>query len=315
MLSVIIRAYATAVSMAGSRNVKRGFVVQTRGKIRKTSKGPTKKLKNPFRNLLLPFSLLLLLAYLRFTMNTFAAISWILLASLGAYAQPCASVECADTLFRNIYALKLPKREAAPRVAQLRTMLRKLWNLPSTPAPASDNWVFPLQGYTPAAIGGKGTGYRGERGYDFFQGNAHGGHPAHDVFIRDRNFDDLDDRTGKPVDVLSISSGIIVSISGVWKPDSMDAKKLQVLRGGICVWVYDPVRDGLFYYAHLRSVSCAVGQRVSAGGKLGEVGRTGKNAFPHRSPTHLHLMYLDYSSGIPKPRDIYSDLLHARLVK
>ena len=248
-------------------------------------------------------------------MKTLASLSLFLLASLGAHAQPCTTMVCADTLFRDIYALKISKREAAPRVAQLRTLFRRLWDLRSTPSPASQGWVFPLRGVTPAAIGGKGTGYRGERGYDFFSGNAHGGHPAHDVFIRDRDFDDLDDKTGKPVDVLSISSGLIVSISSVWKPDSMDAKRLHVLRGGICVWVYDPVRDGLFYYAHLRGVSCTVGQRVSAGDKLGEVGRTGKNALPHRSPTHLHLMYLDFSTGIPKPRDIYTDLLSARLVK
>ena len=238
-----------------------------------------------------------------------AALLFIVPAFL-APAQPCSSLTCVDTLFRGIYELRVPQTEARTRVRETHSFLRTYCLEKAVPRTSRDAWVFPVRGYPPAAIGGShGEGYRGARAYDFFDGNSHGGHPAHDVFIRDRDFDDLDDKTKKPVDILSISGGVVVCVNSTWAPDSMDSKRKQAIRGGIYVWIYDPVSDGLFYYAHLRASSCRVGQHMRAGDIVGHIGRSGKNAFPHRSPTHLHLMYLTFADGRPTPADIYLDLV------
>ena len=161
---------------------------------------------------------------------------------------------------------------------------------------------FPLMGYGPNAIGGRnGSGYHIE-GYDFFDGNRHKGHPGHDIFIRDRNQDGLDDITGKPVLVVAASSGIVVSINLGWEPSSP-------VRGGNYVWVYDPLRGRYFYYAHLTDVLVGVGQIVSKGEPLGTVGRTGVNAYKKRSPTHLHFTVHESRDGYPRPVNPYPELV------
>jgi len=164
-------------------------------------------------------------------------------------------------------------------------------------------FVFPVEGYGPDSIGGKkGSGYIASR-YDFFEGNKHSGHPAHDIFIRDRNHDLKDDRTGKPVRVLSASDGVVVSVNTGWEPGSE-------IRGGNTVWVYDPGVKGLYYYAHMDKISVKTGDIVNPGQELGTVGRTGKSAFPRRSATHLHFMFLSYGKdGTMKPENIYKSLV------
>lgn len=157
-----------------------------------------------------------------------------------------------------------------------------------------DKWVFPLNEYSEADIG-KGC-YKPE-GYSFYDGNKHGGHPAYDIFIKDKNFDCLDDRTGKAVEVVSISSGVVVSVNNDWKYPSG-------IRGGNYIYIYDDVSDWIFYYAHLDKVFMKTGQVIKAGDVIGTVGRSGKNAYPHRSPTHLHLMVLD--ADTMKPVGIYN---------
>ena len=165
---------------------------------------------------------------------------------------------------------------------------------------------FPLRGYSAAAIGGThGEGYRGN-GFDLFDYAVRGSHPAQDIFIRDRNQDSVDDRDGQPVDVLSMSEGIVLAIETGWAPGSE-------YRGGNWIWVYDPVRNGLFYYAHNNTVSVAMGDWVRAGEKIAEVGRSGFNAYKARSPTHLHLMYLQLQpNGLAQPRNTYDWLLGAK---
>ncbi|MBL0175071.1 MAG: M23 family metallopeptidase [Ignavibacteria bacterium] len=249
--------------------------------------------------------------FVRDRMKTATAFLFLLAFASTACAQPCESVQCIDTLFRDIYSLKLSRASAVARVREAHALLRSLSRKGGIERATSAAWVFPLRGHSAGSIGGRGTGYRGAASYDFFSGNSHGGHPAHDVFIRDRDFDDLDDKTSKPVDVLSVSAGIVISVTASWSPDSMDAKGRQPIRSGICAWIYDPVSDCLFYYAHLRRAACTVGQTVRPGDRLGEVGRTGKNAYPHRSPTHLHFMVLSFRDGLPRPRDIYPELLRA----
>lgn len=167
------------------------------------------------------------------------------------------------------------------------------------------DWVFPLRVYTSASIGGvNGSGYK-PKGYDYFDGNKHGGHPAHDIFIHDRNQDDIDDITGKPVDVLSVSNGVVIACEADWD-NSSD------LRGGKYIYIYDPSHDGIFYYAHNRKIFVKPGDIVQAGDKIAECGRTGLNAYKRRSPTHLHIMFLQIEDGYPKPKNIYIELLNAK---
>lgn len=162
-------------------------------------------------------------------------------------------------------------------------------------------WRFPIEGYSPQAIGENGRGYRAY-GFDFFAKTRHNPHPAHDIFILDDNQDELDDRTKEPVRILSVSSGIVVEIKTEWSDTSR-------LRGGKYVWIYDPASKRLFYYAHMRSIFVKIGDCLMSGAPIGEVGRTGFHAFKRRSPTHLHLMVLQIGKdGLPKPVNPYKEM-------
>jgi murein DD-endopeptidase MepM/ murein hydrolase activator NlpD len=163
-------------------------------------------------------------------------------------------------------------------------------------------WTFPVEGYGAKAIGGKnGNGYQ-PRGYSYFDGNRHTAHPAHDIFIQDKNQDALDDRTGKPVRILSVSSGVVIATENVWESQSK-------LRGGKYVWVFDVANKKLYYYAHNQEIEVEVGQQIKSGQAIAQMGRTGLNAFKKRSPTHLHFMALRLSENyVPSPTDTYQKL-------
>jgi peptidoglycan LD-endopeptidase LytH len=178
-------------------------------------------------------------------------------------------------------------------------------------ASGDERVVFPVRGRDCASIPGRGKGYVGSEEYSLFDGNRHRGHPAMDIFILDRDMDSRDDRTMHEVDVVSISDGIVISATRGWTQDSVDVEG-GVLRGGICVWIYQPRQDALMYYAHLRDLAVHVGETVTAGSLLGHLGRTGKNAAPPRSSTHLHLMCLSLHGTAPAPRNIYDMLCAAR---
>jgi hypothetical protein len=161
--------------------------------------------------------------------------------------------------------------------------------------------VYPLEGYTSAGQ----EKYYVAADYDFFAGTKHAGHPASDLFIHDKRQACIDDKTHKPVNILSVSFGIVVGKNTGWAPDNP-------IRGGNYVWVYDMASDGLFYYAHMKDVAVELGALVKPGDILGTVGRTGLNAYPKRSPTHLHIMYCKYGKdGVPVPQDISSKLKKA----
>ncbi|HEX2629247.1 MAG TPA: M23 family metallopeptidase [Chitinophagaceae bacterium] len=158
-----------------------------------------------------------------------------------------------------------------------------------------DDWKFPLQGYSiTESIAEKDKGYIPGR-YSFFQGNEHKGHPALDIFIRDTDQDMIDDRTGKEVSVLSVSSGIVIAVQPQWDTTS-------ALRGGRYIWVYDPANDYLLYYAHNNRLLVTPGQWLQLGDVIATVGRSGANAYKERSPTHLHFMLLKLDSNYyPRP--------------
>jgi hypothetical protein len=172
---------------------------------------------------------------------------------------------------------------------------------------SGEPWVFPLAGYDSRAIGdGRNRGYIG-RGYDYFSGNRHAGHPAFDIFIRDRNQDSLDDRSNKPVKVLSLTNGIVVALEQEWQSGSE-------LRGGRYLWVYDPANQLLVYYAHNSELFVQLGEIVKPGDLLASVGRSGYNAAKRRSPSHLHLSVMRIEDGRPIPLNVFRELARARMV-
>ena len=214
-----------------------------------------------------------------------------------------------QTLYIEIRQQSAPPDSARARFSQIMTGLQTRFQfIPALPRPDSvaNSFTFPLRGHNPSAIGGShGEGYRGN-GFDLFDYAVRGSHPAQDIFIEDRNQDDLEDTSGEPVAVLAMSSGLVLAIETGWQPGSD-------YRGGNWIWVYDPARHGLFYYAHNRTVAVTPGQWVGSGDKIAEVGRTGYNAFAKRSPTHLHLMYLQIqANGLPEPENPYQWLLSAK---
>jgi hypothetical protein len=161
---------------------------------------------------------------------------------------------------------------------------------------------FPVKGYGPAIIGGKhGSGFK-PGAYDFYDGNRHVGHPAHDLFIRDTRVDGLDTGTGKPAEIVSFADGVVIGVNPTWEYPSG-------IRGGIYIWIYDPSGDRYYYYAHLAQALVVPGDIVKAGDTIALLGRTGKNAWPKRSPTHLHFMCLSFDEGRMTPHDTYHELL------
>ena len=184
----------------------------------------------------------------------------------------------------------LPKEEAKKQFPALYAGMKNLCSGFPSKQPAS--WVFPVQDHGNRDMGAGGFqphiryGDSPIRGYDFYDGNRHGGHPAYDIFVRH----------GKPAVALAPVDLFILSIESNWEPGSE-------IRGGRYVWALDPGRDFLFYFAHLDEILVKPGSVCKAGEIVGTVGRTGKNAYPRRSPTHLHLMVLKVQEGNLIPVD------------
>jgi len=200
---------------------------------------------------------------------------------------------------------KINKEPARGALQRLLAELRQLYELAGARHYPKSDWIFPLAGYDSRAItGGRNKGYIAS-GYDFFTGNRHGGHPAFDIFIRDRDQDSRDDRTKKPVKVLSVTGGVVVALEREWEPGS-------ALRGGKYLWIYDPANELLVYYAHNSELLVGLGDMVKPGDAIAKVGRSGFNAHKRRSPTHLHLSVLRVQDGWPLPMNVYQDLVHAK---
>jgi peptidoglycan LD-endopeptidase LytH len=165
-----------------------------------------------------------------------------------------------------------------------------------------DTWNFPVEGYTLADAGKNSFKpdiyYGGSpiKGYDFFDGNIHGGHPAYDIFIHDKNRDCMDDRTGKQVYVVAPCDMIILSTNTLWQKGSD-------IRGGNYIWAMAPQSGELLYFAHLDSVLACKGAFVHSHERIGTVGRTGKNAVRKDSATHIHMMVLQVSKYVITPVD------------
>jgi peptidoglycan LD-endopeptidase LytH len=214
-------------------------------------------------------------------------------------ADPCTEF---DALYAQVRDQTIARDAARRRAAALIPSIRDEFYARGGKDSPPESWRFPLEGYGAEAIGGKsGNGYA-PAGYDWFDGYRSRGHPGHDLFIHDRNRDELDDLTGRPVTVVSMTAGIVVATAPEWKADS-------VLRGGRYIYIYSPQQNGLFYYAHNREIAVTPGEVVAPGRRIATVGRSGRNAAQPRSPTHLHVMFLAIEEGYPRPRDLYRDLI------
>lgn len=169
------------------------------------------------------------------------------------------------------------------------------------------SWAFPVNGYSMDEIGKGGFKpdiYYGSspiKGYNFYDGNKHGGHPAYDIFIFDKNQDCLDDNSGKPVNIAAPVNLMILSIFKRWQ-------KSSGIRGGNYVWALDPTRNQIFYFAHLDSIFVKGGEFCKKGAPIGSIGRSGKNAWVKRSQTHLHLMVLKIDGEELIPVDYLNQL-------
>jgi len=95
---------------------------------------------------------------------------------------------------------EIDKAQALKKLQDILPELQAAYNKLKPDEAKKEKWVFPIEGYSSKNIGGtRGEGYI-LSGYDYFDGNKHGGHPAHDIFIHDKNQDSKDEFYPKPVD-------------------------------------------------------------------------------------------------------------------
>lgn len=168
---------------------------------------------------------------------------------------------------------------------------------------SASHWVFPVEGYGMNMIGGKNGSDYIAGNYNFYNTSRVHVHPAHDIFVADKNQDKLDDRTELPINILSFTSGIVVSVEYFW-----DASSTK--RGGNFIYIYEPFSRKMYYYAHNELVLVQLGDVVKAGQNIATMGRSGFNAYKERSPTHLHFSMLQFdeeANAIPiKPYSFLS---------
>lgn len=163
------------------------------------------------------------------------------------------------------------------------------------------DWVFPMSGWTVCSYREKGKDYRDE-GFDYFQGGEFKGHPAHDIFILDKDSNGVEDSAGTKIYATAMVTGIVISTYTTWF-------KGDYLRSGNYVKLFDPESKAIFYYSHLDSVFVNPGQLVTAGEPIAYVGRTGRKAI--KGKTHVHIAYYKIEEGEPVPYDIIEDLYAA----
>jgi murein DD-endopeptidase MepM/ murein hydrolase activator NlpD len=224
-------------------------------------------------------------------MNGLAVLGLFLMAQSGCLAGEILDRDSWQQFERRVRDGEIGWAEGRARIAHWAEVLEQRY--------ASERFgrriFFPLKGFGLPAVGGEnGEGYR-PGGYEFLGGNRHKGHPAQDIFVRDRDQDGLDDRTGRPVEVLALADGVVLATFAEWAPDEAH----RHIRGGNYVWIYHPGLKLFSYYAHLQDIRAGLGETVHGGAVIATLGRTGTNAFPLRSPTHLHVMLLRATDMAP----------------
>ncbi len=203
---------------------------------------------------------------------------------------------------------KIDKLEALAQLTKILQYSKQMYYEQSNGDTLVKPWIFPLQNYNYLSIGGRnGSGYIVSH-FDYFDMTTTGGHPAQDIFIKDKNQDTKDDITLKPVSVLSVTSGIVLDTENCWTSDS-------IWKGGKYIHIYDPVSKSIFYYAHNDSVMVKAGDIVKQGDSIAFVGRTGLRAYAKRSPTHLHFAQLKLDeTGYPRPVNPYKALVKSKSI-
>ena len=221
----------------------------------------------------------------------------LILSTLPAFASTC---DDWNTLDKEIRDAKIDRKEARKEIIKLDKELLREYSGKNGISPRS----FPVKGYGRECAGGRnGSDYQ-PKGYNFYDGNRHGGHPAHDLFIHDMQENGLDDETGKPAEIVAFVDGVVIGANPSWKHPSR-------IRGGIYLWIFNPESNRYYYYAHLAKIIVKPGDLVKAGETIALLGRTGKNAWPKRSPTHLHFMCLSFNNGRMTPHNTWQELPHA----
>jgi hypothetical protein len=233
-----------------------------------------------------------------------AALAFIILGGVAPAADndPAAGWQRFE---RQVRDERISEEEGVKEIGRWKAVLERAY-----PAGAFEGPLFfPLRGYGPRHIGGRrGEGYKPSR-YRFLGPRRRIGHPAQDIFVYDGNQDSLDDRTGAPVEVVSLTEGIVASTFSGWTP-AAPPEPQNGMRGGNYIWIYHPALRLFAYYAHLADVKPTPGERVAGGETIATLGRTGTNASRERSPTHLHLMLL--KAGDMSPTDPYPYLTRAK---
>jgi hypothetical protein len=207
-----------------------------------------------------------------------------------------------DSLEKGVRDGTRGKDEARAELTALLPLMRQRFPIEETP------WVLPAEGGSIRWIGGKrGEGFHPATprpAYSWYDGNRHGGHPGHDVFIPDRDGNCRDDRTRQPFFAVTMQPMAVLSVNEEWKPGEP--------RGGKYVWAYNASLDMFFYYAHLDTILVKPGDVLRPGGRLGTIGRTGFRKGAERKACHIHLMVLRAAQGNMVPYDFFPSLLTAR---
>jgi len=205
-----------------------------------------------------------------------------------------------NILDKKIASKKIPKKEAVKLLQEYTSSAKNYYYKNGGTLVPVSNWTFPLSEFSSVSYHKNGNDYN-EKNYDYFDGNESWNHPANDISIADTNNDCNDDITGKPVNVISMSGGIVVANDTTWEPGS-------ILRAGKYVRVFDPFNNFLLYYSHLSSVNKKPGDIVKPGDKIGEVGRTGRSMILSDAQSHLHIALLKIENGYPVPEPLINEL-------
>jgi murein DD-endopeptidase MepM/ murein hydrolase activator NlpD len=219
----------------------------------------------------------------------------------------CISCKEFNIVNTRVRDAKIDSAQAKKRIKILIPEIEKYFFEHGGKITSKSDWIFPIEGYDWRNIGGtNGSGFT-TTGYNYYDGNEYKGHPAHDIFVFDKNQDCLDDRTNKPINVLSVSNGIVVADEPFWKAGNP-------VKGGKYIWIYDPSFKGFFYYSHNDSIFVKSGDLIKAGQQIAFIGRTG-NAARKESPTHLHFAKFKYVNGEIIPDNPYEDLKQCKVIK
>lgn len=197
---------------------------------------------------------------------------------------------------------RIPKDAAIDSIAKYVEATKEILSTKKFRPTVRAKRVFPMTGWTKLDYRQNGEDYD-DIYFDYFQGSESSNHPAHDIFILDKDSNGVEDSTGKKVEALSMVNGIVFTVVADWKTGDRG-------RGGNYIKIYDPESDAMFYYSHVDSVFVNVGDIVTAGQSIAYIGRTGRKAI--KGKTHLHIAFYRINDGYPEPENIIDDLYEAQ---